>query len=86
MIISIVATNHGNPQEGESIDNCNPQDGDVEFNRDDDVYKAAVAELSVCYDDDLFCRAVNGRVIKSKIAMEAGSLDVEDLTKDEDIS
>ncbi len=45
-----------------------------------------MANLSVCYDNDLFCKAVNERVSKSKVAMEAGSLDIKDLTESKGIS
>ena len=53
-------------------------DGDILVFVDADVrlaawtIKAAVAEMSACYDDDLLCKAVTERVKHSKIAMEAG--------------
>ncbi len=47
-ISSIVAKNCCNPQDGDMpVDKCNPQDGDDDFNRDDDVYKAAISDISV---------------------------------------
>ena len=60
----------------------NIQEGDADFLRDDDVYKAAISQLSPCFEDDLFCLVVNERVLNSKVAMEAGSLNIEDLTDD----
>ena len=80
-VSSIVAKNHGDPAE-EPAHESNPQDGDSDFIRDDDVIASALAGLSHCWDDDLFCREVNERVGKSKVAMEAGCLDIEDMTDD----
>ena len=54
-ISSIVAQGCFNPQDGQHPMVCsNPQDGDSDFNLDDDVYKAAISDLSLCYDEDRF--------------------------------
>ena len=84
-ISSIVARNHEDPSDSCASEACNPQEGYEDFIRDDDVLKAAVAEMSVCYDDDLFCKAVTERVKHSKIAMEAGDVRLEDITSDVDV-
>ena len=84
-VSSIVAQNCTQPLVGGPAVEANPQCSDNEFNRDDDVYKAAISELSVCFDEDLMCRAVNDRCAKSKLAMEAGSTNVQDITEDDGI-
>ena len=47
-ISSIVATNYDNPEEGdfEPREGCNPQDGCMDFVRDDDYMQSAVADLT----------------------------------------
>ena len=46
-ISSIVEENHCNPQDGDSpVLECNPQGGEEDFMRDDNVMRAAVADLS----------------------------------------
>ena len=58
-VSSIVASNHCNPQDGESLEQaCNPQGGEDDFNRDVDYMKAAVSDLSVGYDEALFSEAI----------------------------
>ena len=84
-VSSIVANNCGNPQEGEVILSSNPQDGNASFNRCDDAMQAAVADLTACLDEDLLNEAVSKRLAQSKIAMEAGSINVEAVPEDDGI-
>ena len=85
-VSSVVAQNHCNPQDGDSLmPECNPQDGDVEFLRDDDYMRAAISDVSPCYDEVLFNRSVRERASMSKLAMESGCPTVEDVTKDDSI-
>ena len=60
-IRSIVANNDISMfQSDETYDDCaNPQDGEIDFNRHDDVMQARIADLTACYDDGLLCRMLN---------------------------
>ncbi len=85
-IILIMAANYCNPQDGGiSPPKYNPQYGYCDFNQDDDIMQAGIVDLSACFDDTLFCQALNERVAKSKVAMEAGSVNVEDVTEDDSV-
>lgn len=52
----------------------------------DNVYiQAAIADLTAYVDEELLCTAVNERTMKSKIAMESGSIDINTDTEDVNI-
>ena len=77
-ISSVVARNY------EGIDEVmlgepNPQDGDSAFNMDDDFMQAGIADLSACFNEELFSKAVTERAMQGKRAMEAGSVCLDDL-------
>ena len=61
----------------------NPQDGDSAFMMNDDFMQAGVADLSACFNDELLNQLVTKRASKGKIAMEAGSISLEDMLNDD---
>ena len=67
---------------------CNPQGGDEDFMRNDDVInviRAAVAALSPCHNKGLLGRSVMEQTEHSKIALESGCSNIEDIAEDNSI-
>ena len=83
-ISSIVAANHNYVTDSEDEDLCsNPQDGDLDFVRDDACMEAGIVDLTACFDEELLQRAVTDRGARSKVAMESGNIFLDGF-KDED--
>ena len=57
----------------------------MDLMRDDDYMQAGIADLTACFDEELLRRAVTERAAKSKVAMEAGSIKLDDVSEDESI-
>ena len=81
-ISSIVAKNYDDT-DGIML-GAHPRDGDSAFLTDDDFMQAGIADLSACFNEELLCKAVNDRTVKGKLAMEAGSIFIDDFLNDED--
>ena len=81
-ISSIVARNYDDT-DGIML-GAHPRDGDSAFLTDDDFMQAGIADLSACFNEELLCKAVNDRTVKGKLAVEAGSIFIDDFLNDED--
>ena len=81
-ISSIVARNYDDT-DGIML-GAHPRDGDSAFLTDDDFMQAGIADLSACFNEELLCKAVNDRTVKGKLAMEAGSIFIDDFLNDDE--
>ena len=81
-ISSIVARNYDDT-DGIML-GAHPRDGDSAFLTDDDFMQAGIADLSACFNEELLCKAVNDRTVKGKLAMEAGSIFIDDFLSDDE--
>ena len=62
------------------------QDRDSAFLMDDDFIQAGIADLSVCFNEELLHKAVADRAVRGKLVMEAGSICIDDfLIGDDDL-
>ena len=66
-----------------SNDCANPQDEEMDFNRNDDIMQAGIADLTACFDDELIHRMANRCGEQSKVAIEAGSIVLDGLNDDD---
>ena len=83
-ISSIVARNYDNTDE--IMLKADPRRGEAAFLMDDDFMQAGIADLSACFNEELLLKAVNERAVKGKLAMEAGSICLDDFLNDDDDS
>ena len=82
-ISSVVSRNHDIVDES-MLRGGNPQDADSAFKMDDDYMQAGVADLSACFNDELLSEMVTSRASKGKLAMEAGSVRLNDMFSEDD--
>ena len=46
---------------------------------------AGIADLTACFDEELLCRTVTERAEKSKVAIEAGRIKLNDMSEGDSI-
>ena len=77
-ISSVMARNHDRIDEV-MLGVGNPQDEDSAFLVDNNFMQARIANLSACLNEELFGKILTDRTVKGKLAMEVGSICIDNI-------